>query len=51
VEIHSLTNIFKALIMQGPQVKANISRIRGPVRAETRVVSQGEQLKRDIYPP
>ena len=36
VEICSLINLTKALIIQGPQAKANISRIREPVRGEAR---------------
>ena len=50
MEIHCLTNLSKILVMQGLQVKPSISMIR-VIRTETRLVSKGNQLKRDSYHP
>lgn len=51
VEIHSLTNLTKALVICVPQVKANNKRMINPVKAETRVVNKGDQLKRSSHQP
>lgn len=47
VKTHSLAHLTKTLIIQESQVNANINRISEPVRVETRVVSQRDQLKSD----
>lgn len=46
-----MTNLTKALVIWVPQVKANSKRMINPVKAETRVVNKGDQLKRSSHQP
>ena len=50
VEIRFCTNLRRALIRQGPHVRASIRSKRGPATADNKVVSHGDQLKRHLGP-